>query len=313
MFKINNWNPIFCLSLVVIWTACAPLPPPPGSQANQVNRDEKEYDKRKKRDKDRDDVLKSARKGPVCSDEENREHKCKKQCRDIYPRRGDREECLDLSIKQIDRLSQLHELLEKPYSDKLIEDIDPDDFNVFLKLSIAPWDKLVEDYSSKQAKQVFVWLIKSPDSAKTFEKADDDQKTLNVLLKRLASFTGNNHHEPFTVRIDRRENLMEQAVKSNKALAEWFVEYINEHNGYCDNNDELSLNCFKVYCKIAKSMDEDSRSTWLNIKSWTAYIDDIIKEGTNGARRPSSSEWDTDEIESSDDLTDWYTDLCPPV
>ena len=52
--------------------------------------------------------------GRTCEDEDDNRHDCVEQCRDIYSRRSDRDDCEELPIRQIEVLADLHELLEDP-------------------------------------------------------------------------------------------------------------------------------------------------------------------------------------------------------
>ena len=166
---------------------------PVGNNPDPVNRSDEEYERKKQEDENRDAKLKDVRMGRTCENED-RDHDCKEQCGDIYTRRGDRDDCEELSVAFIERLEMLHEQLED--ADDL-EDIDPDDFDIYVNLSIAALDKLIGRYSSREAKDFLVWMINEEEIAKVFEDEDDDHETLEALLKRLKSFSGNDIYEPF--------------------------------------------------------------------------------------------------------------------
>ena len=296
-------------------TGCFGPPQANNNPRQVVNRDDAYYDRRRETDPDRRAVLDRTRtkySGRACEDED-RDHECKEQCRDIYSRRGDRDDCEELPVAQIDRLEKLHDLLEDPDKDDLEDDVDHDDVDVYLNVSIAPLDRHIGRYSSREAKEFLLWMIDNPDIAKVFEKEDDDYEALDTLLKRVEGFSGNDHHVPFIEKVDGSDRLMEVAIASgNEEVIEWFQEYIHQHNSDCDD-DETSSNCFAVYCKIGDGIDDDSADDWLSFETFEDYINDIIDEETNGtAWSPSSKRpGGADPYEDSRDLDeDWVDALC---
>ena len=280
-----------------------------------------EYDARKERDPNRRDVLADSRKrfsGKAC-EEEDRDHDCKDQCRDIYTNRGDRDDCEDLSVMQIERLERLHELLEKPDADDLEDDVDSEDFDVYLNVSIAALDKLVGKYSSRKAEEFLIWMIDNERIAEIFEDEDDDHETLEALLKNLDSWSGDDEiYKPFIEKIGR-DTLMDMAV-SNEEVASWFQDFINEENKDCEE-DETDLECWTVYCKIGKAMDDDYRDDWLDFEDFEDYVNDIIEE--HGCEPAEGVELDgtnclwfsegDDSKEDVGDVDDWVDDLCTDV
>ena len=271
-----------------------------------VDRSDEEYEQRKLDDEDREETLGIVRTGRTC-DKEDRDHDCKEQCGDIYTRRGDREDCEELSVAFIERLEKLHEQLKD--ADDL-EDIDPDEFDIYVNLSIAALDKLVGRYSSREAKDFLVWMISEDAIAKVFEDEDDDHETFEALLKRLESFSGSDIYKPFVEKIDGGDTLMEVAVDSgNEEIIGWFQDFINEKNSACDR-DETSLGCWDVYCKIGKVMEDSYRDDLLDVEDFDNYVEDIIEEGTNGDDTGSGNKWNTTEIEDVGDVDDWVDDLC---
>ncbi len=308
----------------------ANIPPVPQQPAQPavVNRPANYYNTRRERDDDRRSVLSHSRdryKGKACEDED-RDHDCKEQCRDIYNRRADREDCEELSISQIERLEELHDLLEDPKKNDLEDDVDHDDFDVYININIQPLDKYIGRYSTREAREFLVWMIENPDIAEIFEKEDDDYDAFEALLKSLKSFSGDDHHLPFIAKADRSDKLMEVAVESgNDDLMEWFLDYINEKNNACED-DETSAGCLTVYCRIGKEMDDDSLEEWLDYEVFEDYINNIIEDKINacnwqrGNNRPATdSEGETcsgrgsapDPYEESDDLRlNWFEAFC---
>lgn len=330
-FLINNTkNSVYiCIFFfAMILTSCfvppatSPYPHPDGRDYDRYRTPDRDYDRRKKEDEDRRRVIDRSRdryQGQDCEDE-TRGHDCQEQCRDIYSRRGDREDCEELSVTQVEKLHELHELLEDPDSDELA-DIDSEDFDVYLNISIAPMDKLIGRYSKKKAKEFMRWLIKDEDAAKTFEKEDDDYKTLEALLKGIVTggFTSITIYKPFVEKIDGGDKIMELAIEEgSEKIVNWFMDYINEKNDDCKIK-ETNVNCFKIYCKIGNAMDDDYRDNWLGFGNFEEYIEDIIESGTNRKITKEgryywrgTTEAPQDGYEDAEDIDDWVDDLCKP-
>jgi len=296
--------------LLLVLTGCPPSQPP------RVNiPKDRDYESRKTNDRDRLNVLTDSKKrhrGKSC-EEEDRNHQCREDCRDIYSRRGDRDDCEELPVTQIDELIKLHELLEDPDEDDLNDEVSHDDFDVYLNVSIAPLDRHIKKYNSKDAKIFMKWMIENPDIAKIFEKEDDDYKSLKEILKEIQDFSGDNEiHLPFIENIDGGDELMTLAIDvGGEDIIEWFQDYINEEHSDCED-DETSSNCFKVYCKIGKDIGDDSADDWLSFETFEDYINDILEEETNGNNwSPSNkSPSGSDPYEDSGDLDDWVANLC---
>lgn len=281
---------------------------------------ERDYDARRERDREeRTRVIRDSRQrrsGNVCEDED-RGHDCEDICRDIYSRRADREDCEELTVSQIEVLEELHELLENPDDDDLAS-VDSSDLEVYLKISIDPFDKLIGKYSSREAKEVMIWLIENDDITEIVRDEDDDFQALEELFENInsAGSTGDDIYKYFTAKLDGSDKVMEVAVESGgEEILDWFTEFINEENSDC-SDDETSAKCFTIYCKIGDSMDDEYRDDWLGFENFEEYVDDIIQEGTNS---PSScgnkSCWgvdspDSDDYEDIGDIDDWVEDLC---
>lgn len=293
------------------------------------SRSDSAYERRKEVDEDRSEVIEESRRrrrGSKCEDED-RDHDCKDQCRDIYTRRSDREDCEELTVDQIANLEELDKILKDPDEDEL-SDIDHEDFDVYLNVSIAPFDKHVGRYSTREAKEFIFWAITDEEIARIIKKEEDDYEILDNLLKQLASFSGDDHYKPFIARVDGSDKLMEVAIADgSEVVLEWFQDYINEKNGACsaDNRGETHEECFKVYCEIGKAIDDDLRDDWLSYEDFEDYIDDVIEDGTNcdnwdSINRPGLTSPDgatcaegNSPYEDSNDIEDWYDDLCRSI
>ncbi|MCZ0933387.1 MAG: hypothetical protein OXJ52_09600 [Oligoflexia bacterium] len=304
---------------------CVP-PQGPGINDGSGVREDEEYDRRKDDDDNRGSVFdrsRSRRSGNICEDED-RDHECKEQCKEMYRRIGDRDDCEELTVAQIGVLFELWEFLKEPDEDDLPH-IDAEDFDVYLNVSISSLDNLVDDWNNRETKEFLYWMINNENIAKIFEKEDNDYKTFTAILKNLnGNFGSSTIYEPFLQKIER-DKLMEVAIDSgNEMVIEWFMDYINDENSDCKDED-VSKDCFEVYCKIGKGIDEDFMEQWLDYPVFEDHIDDIIQNGVN-ATNPgaaggdatndiNSSGWtfgdDDGEFENFGDISDdWVTDLC---
>ena len=302
------------IALALLFVSFSNCGQTPGNlQQNPLDRP---YDQLKDRDENRRSVLDESRKrysGSTCEEEDDRSHDCVDQCRDIYSRRSDRDDCEELPIAQIEMLAELHELLEDPDDDDL-RDIDLADLEVYLNVSIAGFDSLINRYSSREAKEVLFWIAENEDISNLFSDEDDEFKALEALFKEVTGgFSASSEtHQPFIERIDGSDRLMEIVIDAgNESAIEWFHSYITETAEGCSGkNDEISGTCFEVFCKIGKGIDDDIRESWLSFEDFEEYIDDIVQAGVNGRASPGSTEWDTDNIDDSGDVTDFYDELC---
>ena len=275
------------------------------------SRDDDEYNRRIREDDDRDEVLRRRSGGDACEDEDN-DHDCKDQCRDMYRRTDDREDCEELDAEEIEKLFEVHQALEDA-DDNDLRDIDLEDLEAYLNVSIAGFDGLIRNYGTNEAEEVLLWIAQNEDVAETFEDEDDDFKTLEQLLKVLSSFSSSELERPFTRDIDRR-TLFEEAIDArNDTAVDWFLNYIFYTDSDCNNDEEVSPECFTVICEIGDGFqDEDFLRDWLVISSFEDYIDDIIEGGVNAGVDPK---WDATAIENPDDLYEdrdntWVSTLC---
>ena len=287
---------------------------PPRRDFNPFDRD---YDQLREQDSNRINVLEESRKryrGQTCKEEDDRHHLCVEQCREIYSRRSKRDDCEKLPIAQIEVLAELHELLEDPDDDDL-RDIDLADLEVYLNVSIEGFDSLIAKYSRNEARKVLFWIAENEKVANIVSGEDDNFKALEALFKEVVgSFSASSEtHKPFIEKIDGSDRLMEIVIDTgNEAALEWFHEYITEKAKACreENNYEISLGCFTVFCKIGKDIDNDLRENWLSFEDFEEYIDDIVQAGVNGDANPGEHQWDTDLIDDPSDVSDFYTELC---
>ena len=284
------------------------------------------YENRKNNDKDREIVLSSSknrRGGNICEGE-SKDHECRNMCKDMYRRIGDKRDCEELTVTQVAKIYELWEILEEPDEDDLT-DIELEDFDVYLNISIASLEDLIDrKWSSREAKDFLLWLINDEDIAKIFEKEDDEFDTLTELLRQIKSFDYDDIWKPFVAKIDSRERLMEVVIDSgSEDVMVWFMNFIEDKSSDC-RNDNVSRNCFEVFCRIGDGIDEDFMEDWLDYDQFESYIEDIIDDKINANnsdhriyenRGDGISGWTygdgNNQFEDIDDISeDWVEDLC---
>ena len=336
-FFMNYLKSIGFGFLLAFIAGCIPVPGgnggffPPQAPRN--------YNEIKRNDEDREIVINKAKlRGRACEEEDDN-HKCYDNCRELYSR-NDRDECEELPPVQIEQLVYVHELLKDPDEDEL-EKIEARDLDIYLNISIKPFDLHAKKYRSREAEDILVWIIQKEDIAKIIEKEDDDYKFLQTILNTLERFDSNNVHEPFTNSVNG-QTLIELAVHHDNEIAlEWFQKYVFDTSRNCEN-DEDDLTCFAVFCRIGESMDrrDGLREDWISYDYFERYIDGLIKNKTNANdydavdNKPAfndkdSCEGDTlnktdcwnsnnlrgvDFIEDIKDLNDgWFNELCKGI
>jgi len=239
------------------------------------------YDEKIENDEDRDTVIDDTRSrfpGGDCEDQA-RDAECREQCKEMYRRRGDREDCEALTVQQVVEMFRLWELLEDPREDDL-KGFDSDIFDLYLNISIDSLDDLIEDYKPSDAEEFLLWLLNDPDNAKIFIKEDNDYNSLDDLLNELESFDSDDIYKPFLENVDG-DKFMELVVASGEEfIVEWFHNFINERNSACEYNTE-SKGCLKIYCIIGDGIDRDNRGDWTRYEVFEKYLEDIIDEKVN--------------------------------
>ena len=310
-------------------------PSSPSEEGNErtrggIDRNDEEYDRRRERDSDRDDVIDRSRKrhtgGAKCEGNDD----CEEMCDDIYDRRRDKEDCEDLSVRQVELLKDVYELLEDPDLDDL-EGIDLEDLDVLINISIEPLDDRVGKYSRREAKEMLVWIASSSAVANLFEKEDDDFKILKKLLGEINS----DSLSALKATLDSGDSFMEIAVEeSNEEAALWIHDFMEEE--LCSGNVE-SAACLQKYCDLARAMNNDPAKDMLDFEFFEEYLENIVEEGVNGnewargrrttgdgntAAKTNHKDCDTtlpfndatadcEPFEDLDDLEDeWWEELC---
>ena len=297
---------------------------PPNTQPEGNVRTEEEYEERKRRDEDRNDIIQRERSrysGQTCEeldrgDDRRAKDDCEEKCEDMYITRGDRRDCEELEVSFIEDLFEVYESLEDAND---LEDLNINLFEAYLNISISGLEKVINRYSSKESEDFLIWLVENTDALRIFEKEDRDYKALESLFEQFDSdYNKNTLYTTFTEKLDGDE-LMQIAIYSgDSAIVEWFMDYINDKNPACDDDPE-TIGCFEIYCKIGAEIDRDARDDWLDFEKFEDYIEEIIDERVNSRDADSgdrekynSSGWryGRTDIQDLSDIDDWVDELC---
>ena len=314
-FVLSSFRPFVLSFLFLILHGCS---------SEQETRTDETYANKKESDTDRESVIERTAKkfkGNLCKDEDSN-HNCYKYCQQMYRINDDEQDCINkLTTGQVNAIYEVYKVLKNPDEDKL-KDIDVDAFNLFLNLSIAGLDDLIDDYTRRDASRVLGWIIDNEKIARVFIKEDKKYASFLKLLKELSSrtITASNFHVPFTLSVGGSV-LMTLVIEQDDFVIDWVHDFINEKNTHCKKSRETKA-CFTVYCKIGKSMSAKARKNWLKSDKLENYIRDIINEKIN-SRQGTGSERNTrgwthedaagsssSEIGDIKDVDDWVDDLC---
>ena len=242
----------------------------------RIERSDREYEERRNRDKDRDQVISDFKKkvtgGSACEGDKD----CEELCDEIYDRKRDRDDCEDLSTRQVEILAEIHELLEDPDEDTL-EGLDKDAFEALINISIEPLDDLVNKYTRSESKSMLAWIASDEEAAAIFAKEDDEFK----IFKKLLGEIKNDDIEALSASIDSSDNFMELMVEAgNEEAGEWLHDFMDSEA--CKSGGVDSAPCLRKYCKIASKMTKDYAKDLLDFEYFEKYIESIIEEGVNG-------------------------------
>ena len=292
-YKIRFFRYFAALILSVAVLAGCSSQGPESRGDRDARRTDDEYDRRRDSDRDRDRVIDNSRRRHSGRDCEG-DSECEDMCDEIYDRRGDKEDCRELAITQVEALLDVYESLKKP-TDRNLRDIDLDDFDVLVNISIEPLDGLVGRYTSRQAKDVLVWLATDNEAAEVFKKEDEDLTLLEAIFAEIHS----DEKEALKDSLEGGDTFLDLAVNSrNEPAAEWIHEFIEER--VCTERNVESARCLKIYCEIAKAMRPDNAEDMIRFDFFEEYLEDIIEEGVNG------DEWAVGHRTEGDRDTDPY-------
>ena len=289
---------ILCLTLLVSTYCTTPAPPKVEIQI------ERNYDQKKQEDEDRAQVIENSKKRyktKECSTDED----CEEICDDIFDRRKDKEDCEELPIAQVQRFEDLYETLKDPDEEGL-RDINLEDLEVLMNVSIEPIDDVVKGLSRREVEDVLSWIAEEETVANLFEKEDDDFAILEALLKAI-------HNDVLpalnrTISDEDRFSFVELALdQENETALEWINDFFEEE---CDGEDNTDKCVFKThYCAL--DIDKDLIDDYFDHGFFTSLLDDIL-ENNRPADDDNPPAWWEEDLEA-DDLESWQggeNDVC---
>lgn len=292
------------------------------SQMKLASQNDDYHDQEKLVDSDRTEVIKKTEnmfEGEYCF-KLNESDECWEQCKEIYQRLRDAEDCQGLNTGQILAIYESFKMFEYP---KLGDEINKPAFDLYLNVSTSSLEKVIKDYNKNTAERVFFWIIEDSELAEIFIKEDKDYRLISALLSEIQDFQLQDIYRPFIKNLNG-ERLIEHAMKADsEIILKWFHDFINEKNRAC-KNEPVSRDCFSVYCKIGKKIDDDSKELWLDFDFFSDYLQEIIdhrvnsQEGVddhnnpNGWRHKDAPGRSRDQISKVRDLDrkDWVDELC---
>ena len=97
---------------------------------------------------------------------------CEDICEDTYGEldsndedEGRIERCIELPYRVVVAFEEIVKVLEDPAYSKL-QNIEANDFEEFLNVSLRPWEEFTRDFSSNESEKVLTWIAKDPQIAK---------------------------------------------------------------------------------------------------------------------------------------------------
>ena len=296
------------------------LVPQGGNQASlSQSREDNYYENRNRESRTREATIRRSKdrySGPDCEEDKD----CIAVCRKIY-RSSARDKCEELAAEQVENLWHIYRTLERP-SASALDEIDAEDFKVFVDLDRRPLDKALGSSKLRpsEGKRVIAWMMSSEDVAKVFKGADDDFDVLKDLLNSLGDSGEHRYQNAMKKTVSDGKGIMELAIEEQGEVLEWLHEFIEdqvESDSDWDNHEELGV-LGDWYCRILSKHDED---VWNGLVDYRGFqsVADVILDGytTKGADRTTKFSWWTDDLKEEgvvdlDDSRDLYK-LCNPI
>ena len=102
---------------------------------------------------------------------------CEDICEDTYGDIDDKDEdegrierCIELPYRVVVAFEEIVKVLEDPAYSKL-QNIEANDFEEFLKVSLRPWDEYTRDFSASESKKVLTWIASEASITKSITDA----------------------------------------------------------------------------------------------------------------------------------------------
>ena len=279
-------------------------------------RTQADYDRINQNNQNRAEVIRrtsATYAGKKCS-EEDRRHQCYEDCEDIYNSRKDKNECEELTVRQIEKIKEVYEALEGA-KERDLNEIQEDVFELYLSFSIQSLDDLIDKFKKRdlnsRAENILIWLAENEEMARIFEDVDRDYKSLSNLLNVIEPFDPSQVELPFSHIVRGSDTIMDIIVQQRNEdnfVLKWFMDFIEE-SPPCE--DTISVECFTVYCKIGSRMNKTEKEKLLDIRIFEKHLNNIIEDEINISNWNPPTSTAVEDIEDTDDLgDDWVDNLC---
>lgn len=187
--------------------------------------------------------------GPKCEGNDN----CESICRDLYIR-SVRNECLALSIEQVEILKKIDKIFENPNEINLV-DIHAYDFETYLYIDQAPFRRRVQRFNLIQSKMVLSWLVNDSSIVDVFRNlAEYESEGYNLFGTLLRGMNADVKQAlKMNILSSGRGSFMEvivQKYKYNVEISYWINEFFYKECGFSDASKPLELCVFQEwYCQ----------------------------------------------------------------
>ena len=267
------------------------------------------YEKRNRKGFDRQSVSERSRKrygGPKCEWDED----CEDICKDIYNRRSVRDDCMELPVKQVEKLEEIYETFENP-SDNDLASIDSVDFETFVEIDLRPLDTLIGKLSSSEAKRVLAWIADDPDIAEVFQEEDDEYDLLKKLLQNLNPDIKTALNQKIAVRefisatpeseklSHAESSFMEIIIDNNETALDWVHNFFYEE--CAARNDEEVCIFNDWYCQVG--LNDDYWDSLLDFEDVEQIVDDLLDDYDINSSAPTCWTEAVADEDDADDLT----------
>ena len=242
-------------------------------------------------DEERDTPLR--RPGARGSCESDRE--CKRMCQRIFRTGRTRNECEDLSIRNVESLFAVHEVLEEPELEELKE-MSFNDFKQLMDIETAPLRNQIKKYSNVETRDFLAWMATDRKAADFMAEEDDDYDMLDTLLTKLKT----SPIEALRSNIDRG-SLLEIAIEENNdILLEYIHIYFKEGSSNSGNSVCRDDRCtFEKYCRLTGGIGLRERRELIDASvDFDSLLQDLVED--------FGTEADEDDLDDRKD----YKDYC---
>ena len=281
---------------------------------NNNTQERKERDRKK--DDGKDDKKSNKRKtskkskssragGGLCEGDDD----CEEWCEDLFGGRKDRDECMELSVNEVEGMYDAFEekkgILAEPDEDDL-DEVYGEDIENALDIDDGIWEELVDDYNTKEAGYVLEWIAEEEDISDAIDSSldDDEEEDLfdnlfeqyasTVIRAMLKEFDRDNEDSLFIPTAQGNDNLIEIA---HKLLAESCVGDSSTQSLYrgdrVDNEfQKTACTLGEVYCK-----QDDGDYLFEDVFEDIVNADDALEEYISEELPESGEDIDEDEID----------------